>query len=182
MKKYILFSAISISLLLVILSYNFVKAQSEQITLCIKNSGLVFVMSERSKKAECTRNDQTLVFNKTGEQGPKGDKGENGDIGPQGPKGDDGKSLSRGSGNIAFIFNDNLLKTDGSVWWLMFENGSPKYYKRLGDGSDGVGNIPVPISDIVDWQYNSLLDIRGDYWYISLSNVKAGWKNYGQLP
>jgi hypothetical protein len=47
-------------------------------------------MNERSKKAECTRNDQTIVLNKTGEQGPKGEKGDKGDVGPQGPKGDTG--------------------------------------------------------------------------------------------
>jgi hypothetical protein len=117
-----------------------------------------------------------------GLQGEQGVQGIQGIQGLQGEKGDLALPAQHGAGNIAFIAGDNLLKTDGSVWWLRFENGIPNYYKRLGDGSDGVGNVPIPVSDIVDWQYNSLIDKNGNYWFIGLGRVQEGWHNFGPLP
>lgn len=119
-----------------------------------------------------------------GTQGPIGPQGEQGLVGPVGPighQGEPGLPSQHGAGNIAFIKGDNLLKTDGTVWWLRFENGQPSYTKRKGDG-DGVGNVPVPVSDIVDWQYNALIDKNGNYWYISLGSIQNGWTNFGPLP
>lgn len=117
-----------------------------------------------------------------GPQGEPGSMGQQGPVGPMGLQGEPGLPALQGAGNIAFIKGDNLLKTDGTVWWLRFENGQPSYTKRKGDGSDGVGNVPVPVSDIVDWQYNVLIDKNGNYWYISLGGVQNGWTNFGPLP
>ena len=152
-------------------------ADIQQITICVNSVGNLRLKG--GLLGNCKKNETELSWNK---QGLQGEKGEKGDQGIQGEKGEAGASAQHGAGNVAFIFGDNLLKTDGSVWWLRFENGIANYYKRLGDGSDGVGNVPIPVSDIVDWQYNSLIDKNGNYWFISTGNVQGGWHNFGQLP
>lgn len=69
------------------------------VTLCIKNSGAVFVVGQGFKKADCKKNDQLINLNlkgavgdkgQTGDKGPTGDKGETGDQGPTGPAGPQG--------------------------------------------------------------------------------------------
>ena len=117
-----------------------------------------------------------------GEKGDKGDKGDQGDIGPMGPRGPQGEPglpAQHGAGNIAFIFEDFLLKTDGTVWAA--DRGNIPYTRIIGNG-DGVGSVPVPVGDIIDWQYNRLIDKNGNYWFIGIGSIQNGWHNFGQLP
>lgn len=99
--------------------------------------------------------------------------------GPQGPQGEPGQNASHGVGNIAFIFEDYLLKTDGTVW-VAWAGNIP--YTRVGMGYSGVTNVPIPVEDIVVWQYSRLIDVDGNYWFISLGCVQCGWQNFGPLP
>lgn len=71
------------------------------VTLCVKNSGTVFMIGEGFKVADCKNNDKLINIDLSqGTQGPKGDKGDKGDtgdiglqgeVGPQGLPGVDGK-------------------------------------------------------------------------------------------
>lgn len=104
--------------------------------------------------------------------------------GPPGPQGEPGLPAQHGAGNIAFIFSDIsasgwnfILKTDGTVWRVEWgDYPIPRFYRIQGTG-DGIPNVPIPVSDIVDWQYYNLLDKNGNYW-----KYQGGWQNYGPLP
>lgn len=106
-----------------------------------------------------------------------------------GPKGDPGEPATHGAGNIAFMFNGDpayLLKTDGTVWlarsigtWSN-PDYSTGFYQIQGGGDAKVADLPVPVTDIVAWEYYSLVDISGNYWYFNRNDDV--WYNYGPLP
>ncbi len=109
--------------------------------------------------------------------GPTGPQGE------QGPKGDAGDPATHGAGNIAFMFNGDpayLLKTDGTVWISNLTPGwgGPLFTEITSD----VASLPVPVSDIVDWKYYSLIDKDGNYWYFDYHTGPGFWHNFGPLP
>lgn len=166
----------------------YTQATGDEITVCVNKSGVIHMVGEGFKRADCKNNETLITWNIQGPKGEKGDKGDQGEQGPIGPQGsagqqgEPGESAQHGAGNIAFIKGDNLLKTDGTVWWLRFENGVPSYTQRNEGDGDVVRNVPVPVSDIVDWQYNTLIDKNGNYWYISTGGNPVGWRNYGPLP
>jgi hypothetical protein len=88
-----------------------------------------------------------------------------------------------GAGNVAFIYGGYLLKTDGTVWVAGSGGEWPTHYKQVdGVNFSGVTNVPIPVSDIVSWQYSGLLDKNGNYWFISTGNLQGGWTNFGPLP
>lgn len=97
--------------------------------------------------------------------------------GDTGEQGEPGQDAQHGAGNIAFIYSEInpdrndywLLKIDGTVWHVDQNNFYP-------GGVDY--QVPIPVSDIVDWQYNSLLDKDGNYWL----RQHVGWLNMGPLP
>jgi hypothetical protein len=156
----------------------------EQITVCVNNAGSMRLQG--GIFGECKKNETVLSWNKQGQKGDKGDKGDQGLQGEKGEKGDKGEpgiSPSHGAGNIAFMsrYYDGLLvllKTDGTVW--VVNRGAP--YSRIIGNGDGIGNVPVPVSDIVEWDYSTLIDKDGNFWFINPENVQAGWQNLGQLP
>lgn len=89
-KFYIPFTVIAI---LFLGAWTYTRAVGSQITVCVKKSGLVYVIGQEFKRADCKKGDSLLSWNSEGIQGPKGEKGEQGEVGPmgpQGPKGDKG--------------------------------------------------------------------------------------------
>ena len=70
---------------------SYTKAEGNQITVCVKNDGLMYVIGGEFKRSECKENDSLLSWNVKGIQGPKGEKG---DVGPMGPQGEKGDSLT----------------------------------------------------------------------------------------
>lgn len=175
--------------------WTFTRAAESEITVCVKKSGAVYVIGDDFRRADCKKNDKLLTWNIQGPKGDKGDKGdqgiqgekgekgEKGDKGDQGLQGEPGLPAQHGAGNIAFIFEDYLLKTDGTVWVAGANPGNvPPYTHVDGINYSGVTNVPVSVSDIIVWQYNRLVDKNGNYWFISLGNVQGGWHNFGPLP
>ncbi len=155
-------------------TFAYIKAEGNQITVCVKKSGLVYVIGEEFRRSECKKNDSLLSWNTAGMQGLKGDKGDMGpqgtqgikgdagDTGPQGMKGDKGDNATHGAGNIAFCSSrygsscQAVLKTDGTIWewtgdiWIPMVN-EPR-------------SIPVPVSEVIDWEFQMVLDKNGDVW------------------
>lgn len=133
MKNYKIIAGVLFLLLVVgtgFSAWRYTQAAGDVITVCVKKDGLVHVIGEGFKRADCKNNESLLSWNVEGPQGPKGDKGDQGDVGPWGPQGSQGEPglpAQHGAGNIAFIEGDYLLKTDGTVWWLRFDNGQPSY-------------------------------------------------------
>ena len=102
-----------------------------------------------------------------------------------GPQGEPGLPAQQGAGNIAFISSGTaggnyLLKADGTVWVWGAVPGTP-YLRIDGTNYSGVPNIPVPVSDIISWQYDNLLDKSGNYWS-AYGNTNHIWNNFGPLP
>ena len=155
------------------------RATDGAISICVQNNGAVRVIGDEFRRDDCKKNETLLTWNIQGPKGDKGDKGDQGEQGPVGPRGEPGLPAQHGAGNVAFIFEDYLLKTDGTVWAAY--RGNVPYTRILGNG-DGVRNIPVPVSDIIDWQYSRLVDKSGNYWFINIGNIQGGWMNFGPLP
>lgn len=112
--------------------------------------------------------------------GPQGPQGEVGSMGSVGPAGKDGQDAQQGAGNIIFMHDDDyFLKTDGTVWQANPYPG-PKFSQVTGP----IAQLPVPVNQIVDWEYYSLIDSDGNYWRFC-TNVCFGndqsWYNYGPL-
>lgn len=67
------------------------------VTLCVKNSGTVFMIGEGFKVANCRNNDKLINIDLShGIQGPKGDTGEKGDKGDPGEVGQQGEQGIQG--------------------------------------------------------------------------------------
>jgi hypothetical protein len=153
----------------------------QQITVCVNNAGGLRLKGGTFDN--CRKHETELSWNQQGAKGEKGDQGLQGIQGLKGEKGDKGDSAQHGAGNIAFMsrYYDGLLvllKTDGTVW--VVNRGAP--YSRIIGNGDGIGNVPVPVSDIVEWDYSTLIDKDGNFWIINPDDVQAGWQNLGQLP
>lgn len=163
----------------------YTKAEGLTLEVCVKKSGLIYVIGEEFKRSECKKNDSLLSWNTAGIQGPKGDKGDTGitgpqgtqgvagDTGPMGPQGLKGDKATHGAGNIAFCasYGSNcqiVLKTDGTVWEFNGYNvwiPSPSYPL----------SVPVDVSQIVSWERISFLDVNGDVWRWDNNH----WNNQG---
>lgn len=88
MKKIIITLIISISIVgLTIGLWSYTQATDKTISICVKKSGLSFVIDQGFRLKDCGKNDTLLTWNITGPQGPKGDKGDKGDLGNPGSPG-----------------------------------------------------------------------------------------------
>lgn len=142
-------------------AFTYTKAEGVLLEVCVKKSGLIYVIGEDFRRSECKKNDALLSWNTSGIQGSKGDtgpqgiKGDKGDVGPQGEK------AAQGAGNIAFcsIYNDcaSVLKTDGTIWDF---NGNDVWAET----PNFPKTVPVPVSNIVHWERYSFLDVDGNVW------------------
>ena len=105
-------SPLILSVVLVALGFwHFTQAQGSEIEVCVKKSGLVYVIGNGFRRSECRKNDTLLSWNTTGPQGEKGDKGDEGEPGPQGiqgTKGDKGESGTETSLHLYDASNQDL--------------------------------------------------------------------------
>lgn len=89
----ILLAGLIVAPLLFILSWRYTHAAGTAITVCVRRDGLVYVIGDGFRRADCRRGDQLLTWNvqgPPGPQGPAGPAGANGTpgaVGPQGPAG-----------------------------------------------------------------------------------------------
>jgi len=77
--------------------WTYTRAVGDTISVCVKKSGLVYVIGDGFRRDDCKNNDKLLTW---GIQGPKGDKGDKGDIGPTGLQGEQGIPGSQGEQGI----------------------------------------------------------------------------------
>ena len=81
------------TLLLVIggvLLWGYSRATGETITVCVKKTGLIYVIGEGFKRTDCKTGDTLLTWNAEGPEGPQG---------PQGPQGAAGMNVHLVDGN-----------------------------------------------------------------------------------
>src|SRR3989338_11429677 len=71
-------------------------SEGNTISICVKKSGLVYVIGTGFRREDCKKNESLLTWNTQGIQGPKGDTGIAGPQGPQGEKGDRGDAGAQG--------------------------------------------------------------------------------------
>lgn len=106
-----------------------------------------------------------------GVPGIQGEKGEQGEQGIQGPSG------KLGAGNIAFIELADppirVLKNDNTVFVL--QNGSWVPMNTV--DSSRATNVPIPLTDIVQWSGDKFLDSSGNVWVWQTNVFK--WENQG---
>jgi len=83
MKKTILIPTIGIAVVaLVIGLWSYTRANDgATISICVKKSGLVYIIGGSFRREDCKKNESLLTWNIQGIQGPKGDKGDKGDLG-----------------------------------------------------------------------------------------------------
>jgi len=100
-----------IGLSLVLGLWAYTKANGEEITVCVRRNGLMYVIGEGFRSTECRRNETLLSWNT---QGEKGDTGEQGEKGEKGDDGEDGNELHLvdGSENDLGIYLD--FSVDGA--------------------------------------------------------------------
>jgi hypothetical protein len=97
MKKLILASAIGLSAIAPTIGlWSYTRANVSTISICVKSTGLVFVLNKATDIINCTKSDTLLNWNIQGVQGPKGDKGDTGTQGQPGPTGSHGPKGDQG--------------------------------------------------------------------------------------
>lgn len=108
MKRTSLIIVFFISLSVVLGFWVYTKANGEEITVCVRRNGLMYVVGEGFRRGECRRSETLLSWDKQGTSGPQGEKGDKGDVGEQGEDGQDGNELHLvdGSGNDLGIYLD----------------------------------------------------------------------------
>lgn len=92
----------------------------QTVTICIKNSGFVYVVGQGFWAKDCGKKDKLITINTAGVPGPKGDKGDTGEVGPQGPKGDQGEQGTQG---LQGIQGDKGEKGDVGLQGIQGERG-----------------------------------------------------------
>jgi len=98
MKKTILISVGCLSAVALIIGlWTYSQAnENTAISVCVKKSGLVFVVGDGFRREDCKKNESLLTWNIMGPKGQKGDKGDKGDQGPIGLTGSAGATGSQG--------------------------------------------------------------------------------------
>lgn len=91
MKKYIISVMIAIFVLGLALGlWTYTRADGDTISICVRKSGLVYVVGQGFRREDCRRNESLLTWNIQGPPGPLGPEGPQGLSGPPGEKGDKG--------------------------------------------------------------------------------------------
>lgn len=81
-------------------SWTSARADSQTVSVCVKQSGLLYIIGAGFHRADCSQNDQLLSWNVggiPGPQGPQGVAGPQGEQGLQGPAGQDGANGQDGA-------------------------------------------------------------------------------------
>lgn len=108
--------------------WRYTRAAGDEITVCVKKDGIVHVIGEGFKRADCKKNESLLSWNTEGVQGPKGDEGEQG---LKGDKGDQGSMGERGPAGL----NLHLFDGNGQDLGILinyFAGGYITFNKDLG--------------------------------------------------
>jgi len=74
-------------------AWTYVRAEGSEITLCVRQTGAVYMIGSGFLRTDCGSRDQLLTINVQGPQGPEGPQGPQGpqgDVGPEGPQGPQG--------------------------------------------------------------------------------------------
>jgi len=130
--KHVAVGILSLALVLGLWSYS--KAEGNEITVCAKKGGFMYVIGAGFKKSDCKKNDQLLTWNVAGLKGDKGDKGDTGPAGPQGPKGDKGDAGENGiQGEIGPIGPQGPVGNQGINGISGYEKITA--YSAIGDNS-----------------------------------------------
>lgn len=130
---------------------------SEVNLACEIKSGLLFVMGENfGLTSECESGNGRVLELAT--------------AGPQGEKGPEGLPGIRGAGSVAFISSEAgrafVLDTHG------------KEYKIVaGEFVDLVRDLPVAVTDVVQWQGSSFINTGGEFWWWEPT---SSWQTYEQ--
>jgi hypothetical protein len=80
--------------------FSVTRATGDTVTICVKRSGLVYVIGDGFRRSECRGTDQLISWNTEGvpgPQGPAGADGANGADGAQGPQGEQGPAGADGA-------------------------------------------------------------------------------------
>src|SRR3989344_3942191 len=149
--------------------WSYVKANGNEISICVEKNGFVYVIGEGFKEQKCKNNDTLLTFNVQGPPGPQGEVGPQGPEGPTGPQGLPGKNGISGAGNIAFIYQNFILTIDGRVWF--WKSSSNQWVVE----SQFQPDPPVSTSNIAQWNLSSFLDTSGHFWLL-VNNI---WTDTG---
>jgi len=89
----------------VLYGYSSLRAAGDTITVCVKRSGLVYVIGEGFRRSECGPRDQLLSWGTEGVPGPQGPQGEAGPQGPQGEPGEQGPQGPQGPAGSSGALN-----------------------------------------------------------------------------
>lgn len=91
------------ALLTLLGTWTVARAAGSTISVCVRNSGAVYVIGEGFRREDCRSRDQLLTWNIQGPAGPQGPagadgaQGPQGEPGPQGPQGEQGPQGPAGS-------------------------------------------------------------------------------------
>lgn len=101
---------------------SYASAEGTSVTLCVKRSGLVYVVGDGFRRSECRDRDQLVTINTggvpgpqgpagpVGPAGPQGEAGPQGDVGPAGPQGPAGPAGAQGPAGPAGSAGTNALR------------------------------------------------------------------------
>ncbi len=81
-------------------AWSFSHAAGTEISMCVKQSGVSYIIGTGFAKQACSSNEQLVTFNIEGPQGPQGIQGP---IGPQGPEGSGAKLYDANDQVIGYI-------------------------------------------------------------------------------
>jgi len=156
-----------IGLSLVLGLWAYTKANGEEITVCVRNNGLMHVIGEGFRRTECRRNETLLSWNIQGEKGDTGEQGEKGEDGKDGTElhlfdaaGQDlGVFISQDTvfnldmGLILRFPNMKVFKPDGGEANFMEPDCTGSVYMIVDDGSDflqtvfsSMGKLRTPVA------------------------------------
>lgn len=85
-----------------------VQATGAEISMCVKQSGVSYIIGTGFAKQSCSANEQLLTFNV---EGPQGIQGPAGSVGPQGPEGGSVKVYDANNVVIGYVIDINQMQS-----------------------------------------------------------------------
>lgn len=159
--------------------WTFSHAAGTEVSMCVKQSGVSYIIGTGFAKQSCNSNEQLLTFNV---QGPEGPQGIQGPIGPQGPEGGSVKVYDSTDRVIGYVVDttslnprvytttshfDMLDKTTGAIESVMMDSSIATPENNVSDSA-----IYYVSPDCVGQAYhnNGLVDVNsGSEPYLSFS-------------
>src|SRR3989344_6196884 len=90
----LIISIVTVGLTIGLWTYS--QAIGDTINVCVKKSGLIYVIGDGFRRSDCKNNDTLLSWNTQGPKGDPGPQGLQGEIGPMGTNGDKGDTGEQG--------------------------------------------------------------------------------------